>query len=348
MASTRTLPGADLAYLLDKAELHVHLEGTLEPDLMFAIAERNGSALPYPDLISARTAYNFGSLQDFLDVYYAACEVLRTREDFRDLTVAYLDRVVKDNVRHVELFFDPQTHTAHGIPIGTVIEGISDGLAVGRECYGISSRLIPNLLRHLSAEDAMRTLEDALPYRDRILGWGLDSSEVDNPPSKFAEVFTAAQGYGFHTVIHAGEEGPPEYVWQALDLGAERIDHGVRSLEDARLIARLVGERIPLTVCPLSNVRLRVFDRIEDHNLPRLLARGVLATVNSDDPAYFGGYIGANFAAVRAAGLSDAQLVLLAKNSFTASFLPPAEKQRHIAAIDDVAARYTRPARSVD
>jgi adenine deaminase len=348
MASTLIPPGADLAYLLDKAELHVHIEGTLEPELMFALANRNDVALPYPDLASVKAAYSFGNLQDFLDIYYAACNVLRTREDFRDLTLSYLDRVVKDNVRHVELFFDPQTHTGRGIPIGTVIEGISDGLAVGRERHGITSYMIPNFLRHVDADDAMRTLEEALPYRDRIVGWGLDSSEIGNPPAKFADVFRAAQAYGFHTVMHAGEEGPPDYVWQALDLGAERIDHGVRSLEDPRLIARLVGERIPLTVCPLSNVRLRVFDRIEDHNLRRLLELGILATVHSDDPAYFGGYIAANFAAVRAAGLSDRQLVQLARNSFTASFLPPLEKQRHIAAIDDTATRYIRPVPGVD
>ena len=333
------LPGADFARLLVKAELHVHIEGTLEPELMFALADRNGVALPYPDRASVKAAYDFDCLQDFLDLYYAACGVLRTREDFRDLTVTYLDRVARDNVRHVELFFDPQTHTARGIPIGSVIEGISDGLGVGRERYGISSYLIPNFLRHLDAEDAMRTLEDALPYRDRIVGWGLDSAEVGNPPSRFAEVFRAAQGYGFHTVMHAGEEGPPEYVWQALDLGSERIDHGVRSLEDPRLIARLVRERIALTVCPLSNVRLGVVARIEDHNLPQLLERGVLVTVNSDDPAYFGGYIGANFAAARATGLGDAQLVQLAKNSFTASFLPPPDKQLHIMALDAVAAK---------
>ena len=338
MVSTLIQPGTDLAYLLEKAELHVHIEGTLEPELMFALASRNDVTLSYPDVASVKAAYNFGNLQDFLNIYYAACNVLRSREDFRDLTIAYLDRVAPDHVRHVELFFDPQTHTARGIPIGTVIEGVSDGLAVGRERHGISSYMIPNFLRHLDADDAMRTLEEALPYRNRILGWGLDSSEVGNPPAKFADVFRAAQGYGFHTVMHAGEEGPPQYVWQALDLGAERVDHGVRSLDDPRLIARLVREQIPLTVCPLSNVRLGVFGRIEDHNLPRLLELGILATIHSDDPAYFGGYIGDNFAAVRAAGLSEAQLVQLAKNSFTASFLPPLEKQRHIAAIDDLTA----------
>ena len=343
MSSTPVPPAADLAQALSKAELHVHLEGTLEPDLMFALAHRNDVALPYADLASVKAAYEFRNLQDFLDIYYAACTVLQTREDFRDLTAAYLDRAAKDNVRHVELFFDPQTHTARGLPIDTVLEGISDGLAVGRERHGITSYLIPNFLRHLGAADAMRTLEDALPYRDRILGWGLDSAEVGNPPSKFAKVFRAVQDHGFRTVMHAGEEGPPEYVWEALDLGAERIDHGVRSLEDPQLIARLVRERIPLTVCPLSNVRLRVFERIQDHNLPKLLQRGVLATINSDDPAYFGGYIAANFAAARATGLTDVQLVQLAKNSFTASFLPPVEKQRHTAAIDETAARYLPP-----
>ena len=346
MSSTPVPPVAELGQALSKAELHVHIEGTLEPELMFALAQRNHVALPYADVASVKAAYEFRGLQDFLDVYYAVCNVLQTREDFRDLTLAYLDRVSRDSVRHVELFVDPQTHTARGVSIGTVFEGIGDALAIGRETHGITSCLIPNFLRHLGAGEAMRTLEDALPYRDRIVGWGLDSSELGNPPSKFAEVFRAVHDHGFHIVMHAGEEGPPEYVWEALELGAERIDHGVRSLEDPQLIARLVGEQIPLTVCPLSNVRLRVFERIEDHNLPRLLDRGVLATINSDDPAYFGGYIAANFAAARASGLTDRQLVQIARNSFTASFLPAHEQQRHLAAIDETAARYLDPTRS--
>ena len=329
----------DIARLVDKAELHVHLEGTLEPEQMFEFAERNGVRLPYRDLASVKSAYRFGSLQDFLDLYYAACNVLQTREDFRDLTLAYLDRAAGDNVRHVELFFDPQTHTARGLALGTVIEGICDGLTIGRERTGISAYLIPNFVRHLSPEAAMKTLEESMPYRDRLIGWGLDSSELGNPPAKFAELFRAVHANGFHVVMHAGEEGPAEYIVQALELGAERIDHGVRAVEDPQLLLRLAQEQVPLTVCPLSNVRLRVFDRMENHDLPELLEAGVLATVNSDDPAYFDGYIAANFAAVRAAGIRDGQLVQLAKNSFTASFLPPQEKQRHIEAIEALASR---------
>jgi adenosine deaminase len=328
-----------VAGLVDKAELHVHLEGTLEPEQMFAFAERNGVRLPYRNLASVKAAYRFGSLQDFLDLYYAGCNVLQTREDFRDLTLAYLVRAARDNVRHVELFFDPQTHTARGVALGTVIEGICDALTIGRERTGISAYLIPNFVRHLSADDAMKTLQESMPYRERLIGWGLDSSELGNPPAKFAEVFRAVRAHGFHVVMHAGEEGPAAYIVQALELGAERIDHGVRAVEDPQLVRRLAAEQIPLTVCPLSNVRLRVFDRMEDHDLPELLGAGVLATVNSDDPAYFDGYIAANFAAVRAAGIRDDQLVQLAKNSFTASFLPPQEKQRHIAAIEALASR---------
>lgn len=329
----------DIARLVDKAELHVHLEGTLEPEQMFEFAERNGVRLPYRNLASVKSAYRFGSLQDFLDLYYAACNVLQTREDFRDLTLAYLDRAARDNVRHVELFFDPQTHTARGLALGTVIEGICDGLTIGRERTGISAYLIPNFVRHLSPDDAMKTLEESMSYRDRLIGWGLDSSELGNPPAKFAEVFRVVRAHGFHVVMHAGEEGPAEYIVQALELGAERIDHGVRAVEDPRLLMRLAEEQVPLTVCPLSNVRLRVFDRMENHDLPELLEAGVLATVNSDDPAYFDGYIAANFAAVRAARIRDDQLVQLAKNSFTASFLPPREKQRHIAGIEALASR---------
>jgi adenine deaminase len=329
----------DVARLVDKAELHIHLEGTLEPEQMFLFAERNGVRLPYPDLASVKAAYQFGNLQDFLDLYYAACNVLQTREDFRDLTLAYLERARRDNVRHVELFFDPQTHTARGVAMGTVVEGICDGITIGRERTGISVYLLPNFVRHLSADHAMKTLRESMPYRDRLLGWGLDSSEVGNPPEKFADVFRVVRDEGYHVVMHAGEEGPAEYIVQALELGAERIDHGVRAVEDPQLIGRLAQEQIPLTVCPLSNVKLRVFDRIEDHTLPQLLANGVLVTINSDDPAYFDGYIADNFAAVRAAGIRDGQLIQIAKNSFTASFLPPEEKQRHIAAIEALAGR---------
>ncbi|HUO71440.1 MAG TPA: adenosine deaminase [Solirubrobacteraceae bacterium] len=320
---------------LPKAELHLHIEGTLEPESMFELARRNGVRLPYPDVESVRRAYVFGDLQSFLDIYYAACAVLVQERDFYELTLAYLRRALLDGVRHAEIFFDPQTHTARGIDFATVVTGISRALADGRE-LGISSRLIMCFLRDLPAVEAMAALEQALPHRELITGVGLDSAELGNPPAKFEQVFARAVEHGFHVVAHAGEEGPPDYIRQALDvLGAERIDHGVRCLEDPQLVERLATEQIPLTVCPLSNVKLRVVDRLEHHPLAQMLDSGLCVTVNSDDPAYFGGYVGENFAAVRRAlALGDAELVRLARNSFTASFLDEAAKARHLAEID--------------
>jgi adenosine deaminase len=321
---------------IPKAELHLHIEGTLEPELMMELASRNGVELPYADVDAIRSAYDFSNLQSFLDIYYAGAQVLQTEQDFYDLTRAYLERASRDNVRHVEIFFDPQTHTERGIPFGTVVGGISRALQAGESDLGITYRLIMCFLRHLSAGDAMATLELALPYRDRIHAVGLDSSEVGHPPSKFAAVFERAESEGFLAVAHAGEEGPPAYIREALDLlHARRIDHGVRCLEDPALVRRLVDEQVPLTVCPLSNVKLRVFDRLEDHNLKRLLGAGICATINSDDPAYFGGYIGENFLRTQQAlGLTPEDIRTLARNSFTASFLSSTEKQRYLDELD--------------
>jgi adenosine deaminase len=326
----------ELIQKIPKAELHLHIEGTLEPELMLALAERNGIELPYAGVDEIRAAYDFSNLQSFLDIYYAGAAVLRERQDFHDLTFAYLERASADNVRHVEIFFDPQTHTDRGIEFSTVLDGISAALSDGESQLGISFRLIMCFLRHLSADDAMETLERALPFKDSIDAVGLDSSEVGHPPSKFAEVFDRARSEGFLTVAHAGEEGPPEYIREALDLlHVERIDHGVRCLEDRALVDRLVAENIPLTVCPLSNVKLRVFDSLQQHNLKQLLDAGLRATINSDDPAYFGGYIGENFLRTqRALGLDKGDIVTLAKNAFEASFLADTEKARYIREID--------------
>jgi adenosine deaminase len=330
----------DHAALIDrlpKAELHLHIEGSLEPELMFALAKRNRVELPYPSVASLKAAYEFSDLQSFLDLYYAGASVLATEQDFFDMTWAYLERAKADNVRHAEIFFDPQTHTARGVPFGTVIEGIHAALSEGARKLGISAFLIMCFLRHLSEEDAFATVEQALPYRDKIVGVGLDSSERGHPPSKFARVFARCRQLGWRVVAHAGEEGPPAYITEALDiLKAERIDHGVRCLEDPAVVARLAAEQIPLTVCPLSNVKLRVFPSLEQHNLGQLMAAGLRVTVNSDDPAYFGGYVNQNYRAVqRALGLSREDLRRLAKNSFLASFLPEAEKQRHCRSVDE-------------
>jgi len=322
---------------LPKAELHLHIEGSLEPELMFALAKRNRVALPYPTVASLKAAYDFSDLQSFLDIYYAGASVLATERDFFDMTWAYLERAQTENVRHVEIFFDPQTHTSRGVPFRIAIEGIHAALSEGARKLGISAFLIMCFLRHLSEEDAFATVEQALPYRDRIVGVGLDSSERGHPPSKFARVFARCRELGWRAVAHAGEEGPPAYITEALDLlKAERIDHGVRCLEDPAVVARLAAEQIPLTVCPLSNVKLRVFPSLEQHNLRQLMAAGLRVTVNSDDPAYFGGYVNANYRAVqRALGLSREDLRRLAKNSFLASFLPEAEKQRHCRSVDE-------------
>jgi adenosine deaminase len=320
---------------LPKAELHLHIEGTLEPELMFELARRNGVRLPYPDADAVRRAYSFSNLQSFLDIYYRACSVLVHERDFYELTTAYLARAREEGVRHVEVFFDPQTHTARGVKLETVVRGIGEALTEARQ-RGMTSHLIMCFLRDLSADDAMVTLEQALAHRDVIFGVGLDSAEVGHPPEKFREVFERATSAGFRAVAHAGEEGPPEYIWQALDvLGAERIDHGVRCLEDRSLVRRLEADRIPLTVCPFSNVKLRVVDTLEQHPLATMLEHGLCATVNSDDPAYFGGYVGENLAGVaKALQLDDDTLVQLARNSFEASFLDDAERARHLAEVN--------------
>jgi adenine deaminase len=327
---------------IPKAELHIHIEGALEPEMAFALAKRHGAQLSHKSVAELREAYRFANLQEFLDIYYAGADVLRGEEDFRALTRAYLERARADGVTHAEIFFDPQTHTARGVPFATVIRGIAAGLAEGERELRISSRLILCFLRHLSEDDAMRTLDEALAFKHLFSGVGLDSSERGHPPSKFTRVFLKARIHGLHAVAHAGEEGPAEYITQALDeLGAERIDHGVRCEGDSALCERLAREAIPLTVCPLSNVKLKVFPRMEDHNLKRLLDQGLRVTVNSDDPAYFGGYIAANYrAAQRALGLDRADIARLARNSFEASFLPAAEKRAWAAQVDAFAARH--------
>ncbi|MCJ0975356.1 adenosine deaminase [Pseudomonas sp. PS1] len=305
---------------LPKAELHLHLEGSLEPELLFGLAERNKIALPWNDVDALRNAYNFGNLQEFLDLYYAGADVLRTEQDFYDLTWAYLQKCEAQNVVHTEPFFDPQTHTDRGIPFEVALRGISEALADGRELLGISSGLILSFLRHLSEEDAFKTLEQAMPFRDAFFAVGLDSSEVGHPPSKFERVFAKARAEGLLAVAHAGEEGPPEYIWQALDLlKVSRIDHGVRAAEDPKLIQRLIDEQIPLTVCPLSNTKLCVFDDMSQHNILQMLEQGVKVTVNSDDPAYFGGYVTENFMALHESlGMTEDQARRLAQNSLDA------------------------------
>lgn len=327
---------------LPKAELHLHIEGTLEPDQMFALARRNGVELPYATVEAARAAYAFANLQEFLDIYYRGMAALCAERDFYDLTRAYLDKARAQNVLHAEIFFDPQAHIARGVPFPAVVEGITEAMRDARRDLGIGSKLILCFLRDLDAESAMETLEAALAYRDRIVGVGLDSAEVDNPPGKFEAVFARARAEGFRTVAHAGEEGPPEYVADALDLLAVgRIDHGNRSLEDAALVARLVDEKIPLTVCPLSNLKLGVIKDMAAHPLKRMLGAGLFVTVNSDDPAYFGGYVNENYRAVqRALGLTRDEIVRLARNSFEAAFLERAEKEALLARLGDYLARH--------
>ncbi len=323
---------------LPKAELHVHIEGTLEPEMMMRMADRNQVDVPFASVDEARAAYDFENLQSFLDIYYAAASVLRTRQDFADLMTAYLDRAVADGVRRAEVFFDPQTHTERGIDIGTVILGLADGQAArsGR----ISSTLILCFLRHLPATSALATLAEAEPFLDHIDAVGLDSSEVGFPPRLFVEPFERAARLGLHRVAHAGEEGPPDYVREALDLlGAERIDHGVRAGDDPALVDRLAAERVPLTMCPLSNQRLRVTPDLTQHNLKRFLDRGILVSVNSDDPAYFGGYVGDNYLAVaQALNLGHEHLALIARNSIESTFLPPGEKAALLAQLDSFVA----------
>ncbi|MFJ6629844.1 adenosine deaminase [Streptomyces sp. NPDC091376] len=324
--------------LIPKAELHLHIEGTLEPELAFALAERNGVDLPYAGTEDLRKAYLFSDLQSFLDLYYGLMAVLHTANDFTDLAEAYLARAAAQGVRHAEIFFDPQAHTARGVPIGTVVEGLAHALDRGEERHGISTQLIMCFLRDRSAESAMETLDAAKPYLHHIAGVGLDSAEVGNPPAKFREVYAAAESLGLRKVAHAGEEGPPAYIREALDvLGVERIDHGLRSMEDPELVERLAREQVPLTLCPLSNVRLRAVDTLEDHPLRAMMDAGLLVTVNSDDPSYFGGYVGDTFHAVREAlALGQEQLRELARNSFRAAFLEHDEprRERYLAAVE--------------
>jgi adenosine deaminase len=313
---------------LPKVELHLHIEGTLEPEMMFSLAAKHGVKLPYATVEDVRRAYNFSDLQSFLDLYYAGCDVLRDHKDFYALAMAYFTRAHADNVRHAELFFDPQSHTARNIPMEVVIGGLRDAAHDAHKRFGITSNLILCFLRHLSEDDAFQTLEMALPYRAEFVGVGLDSGEKGNPPSKFQRVFAKAKEHGLHLVAHAGEEGPAAYIREALDLlHVERIDHGVRCDEDSALVKELAAKRMPLTVCPLSNLKLRVFKDLKQHNFAKLLRAGVHVTINSDDPAYFGGYIGENYRATAdALDLTAHELVRVAEHAVHASFLPPDEK----------------------
>ena len=321
---------------LPKAELHLHIEGSLEPEQMFELGRRNKIALPFKSVEEVRAAYAFSNLQDFLDIYYQGAGVLMAEQDFHDLAIAYFRRVAADGCRHVELFFDPQTHTDRGLPFSIAIDGLLSGMAEAKATLGISSKLILCFLRHLDEDAAFATLKAAEPWLDRIVGVGLDSSEVGHPPSKFAQVYKAARERGLKLVAHAGEEGPPAYVYEALDiLGVDRIDHGNRALEDPALVKRLAASGMTLTVCPLSNLKLCVVDDLKAHPIKRMLDLGLHATLNSDDPAYFGGYLAENWLQTSAAvGLTRAELITLAKNSFTGSFLTPAEAAPHLAAID--------------
>ncbi|RQM70892.1 adenosine deaminase [Aeromonas enteropelogenes] len=315
---------------LPKLELHLHIEGTLEPELMFELAGRNGVPLPWPDVASLRAAYDFDCLQSFLDLYYRGASVLVTEQDFFGLTWAYLEHCATDKVRHVEIFFDPQTHTARGIPFATVLGGIERALQAGEETFGISWRLVMSFLRHLSEEEAFATLREAEPFLSRIHGIGLDSGEKGNPPGKFARVYARCRELGLPVVAHAGEEGPAEYIWQAIrELEVCRIDHGVRAVDDPELLRYLADTRLPLTVCPLSNTRLKVFDQMAHHNVLRLLEQGLCVTINSDDPAYFGGYMNANFQALAdELGATASQLGRLSLNAVEASWLSLADKAR--------------------
>ena len=329
----------DLLRRMPKAELHMHIEGSLEPELIFALVARNHLPLAYADVEALRKAYAFTNLQSFLDIYYAGASVLITSQDFYDMAWAYLEKASRDNVVHTEMFFDPQTHTARGVGMATVIDGLHRAGVDAQEKLGISASLIMCFLRHLSEEDAFETLEQAMPHRDKLIGIGLDSGEVGNPPEKFARVFARCRELGFHLVAHAGEEGPPAYVWTALDvLRVERVDHGVQSSKDAALMQRLAKDRIALTVCPLSNLKLCVFPDLASHNLRELLDAGLAATVNSDDPAYFGGYMNDNFTQTFAAlsALDVKHAYALARNSFEASFIDDAAKRRHIDRLDEV------------
>jgi len=331
---------AEFARGLPKAELHVHIEGTLEPEMMFEFAARNRIDLPFADVDAVRAAYSFSNLQSFLDIYYRGASVLVTADDFHDLMLAYLRHAAADGVRRAEVFFDPQTHTERGIGFETFMAGFGSAIRAARKELGIDVALIMCFLRHLPSDDACATFEAAIGYRDQLLGVGLDSSEIGFPPDGFEEVFRRARDAGLHAVAHAGEEGPPSYISGALDyLGAERIDHGIRSDEDEALLERLVAARVPLTMCPLSNLALKVIDRLEDHNLKRLMDRGVKVTINSDDPAYFGGYIGDNYAATaEALGLTRHDLITIARTSLEATFASADEKTRWVAELDEYVA----------
>jgi adenine deaminase len=332
--SAEQLP--DVLRGLPKAELHIHIEGSLEPELIFAMAERNNVALAYPDVQSLRAAYAFTDLQSFLDIYYAGASVLLTEADFFDMAWAYFLRAKADNILHAELFFDPQTHTARGVPMGTVINGLRRACDRAQSELGVRAELILCFLRHLSEDDALATYEEARPYRGKFIGVGLDSSELGHPPEKFARVFAQARKDGLRAVAHAGEEGPPAYIWSALDvLKAERIDHGVQALKDPALVKRLAEQRVPLTVCPFSNIKLCVFKTLAEHNLRQLLDAGLMATVNSDDPAYFGGYLNQNFVdTFDALGLDAGHAATLARNSFIASFASAAQKRDDLDRLD--------------
>lgn len=325
---------------LPKAELHLHIEGSLEPELMFELAKRNKVEIPFDSVEAVRAAYDFSNLQDFLDIYYAGANVLQTEQDFHDLAYAYFQRAAADRVRHAEIFFDPQTHTDRGIPFQVVADGLLSGMKAAESDLDVSSQLILCFLRHLDEDAAFATLRKAEPWLDRIRGVGLDSSEVGHPPSKFKNVFAAAGSMGLKRVAHAGEEGPPEYVWEALDLlKIDRMDHGNRSMEDPKLVERLVREGMTLTVCPLSNHKLCVVDDLKDHPVPEMLRQGLHVTLNSDDPAYFGGYVNENWRQLTdAVGLTREQLVLLAKNSFEGSFLTSAEKAAYVDEVEAYAA----------
>jgi adenosine deaminase len=320
----------ELLRRMPKAELHMHIEGSLEPELMFALAKRNGLTVPYPDVEALRGAYVFNNLQEFLDIYHQGTLVLRTEQDFYDMAWAYLQRAAADNVLHTEIFFDTQTHTGHGLSAEVVISGLHRACADAQVQLGISAALILCFLRHLSETEAFEALEQALPYRDKLVGIGLASSELGHPPEKFVKVFSRARSLGFRLVAHAGEEGPPAYIWNALDvLKVERIDHGVQAMRDPALVARLVRDRVPLTVCPLSNLKLRVFPTLAQHNLGAMLDAGLVATVNSDDPAYFGGYINENFTQTfDALGLTAQHAWQLAQHSFEASFMEASAKRQ--------------------
>ena len=328
----------DLLRAMPKAELHMHIEGSLEPELIFALAKRNGVALAYPNVESLRNAYQFNNLQSFLDIYHAGTMVLKTEQDFYDMTQAYLKRAAADNVIHTEIFFDTQTHTGHGLSADVVINGLHRACVYSKVQWGMSASLILCFLRHLSEREAFESLEQALPFRDKIVGVGLASGELGNPPEKFSKVFARARELGFRLVAHAGEEGPPAYIWGALDaLKVERIDHGVQAFGDAALMQRLAQDKIPLTVCPLSNLKLCVFKNLSDHNLGRMLDEGIVVTVNSDDPAYFGGYINENFTQTFAAlGLTAQHAYTLAHNSFEASFIEPGLRRNYIDRLNNV------------